>query len=82
MVDIENLLPHFVANKVITMTEVGEIQARLRTSDKVRQLLLCISGPLQAGNVKSFYAMLSIMEEHGTVATRELASTMRLSLVG
>ena len=77
MVDIDNLLPHFVQENIIQVDDLEEIKAKPRTTDKVEKLLQYISGPLQAGNVKSFYTMLSIMEEHGTQATRELASTMR-----
>jgi len=77
MVDIDNLLPHFVQENIIQVDDLEEIKAKPRTTDKVEKLLQYISGPLQAGNVKSFHTMLSIMEEHGTQATRELASTMR-----
>ena len=77
MVDIDNLLPHFVQENIIQVDDLEEIKAKPRTTDKVEKLLQYISGPLQAGNVKSYHTLLSIMEEHGTQATRELASTMR-----
>ena len=81
MVDIDNLLPHFVQENIIQVDDLEEIKAKPRTTDKVEKLLQYISGPLKAGNVKSFHTMLSIMEEHGTQATRELASTMRSHVI-
>jgi len=77
MVDIDNLLPHFVQKNIIQVDDLEEIKAKPRTTDKVEKLLQYIYGPLQAGNVNSFCTMLSIMEEHGTQATRELACTIR-----
>ena len=76
VVDIDNLLPHFVQENIIQVDDLDEIKAKPRTTDKVVKLLQYISGPLQAGCVKTFHIMLTIMEEHGTQATRELASTM------
>ena len=77
MVDIDNLLPHFVQENIIQVDDLEEIKAKPRTTDKVEKLLQFISGPLRAGNVKNFYTMLSIMEEHGTQATRDLASAIK-----
>ena len=77
MVDIDNLLPHFVQANIIQPNDLERIKAKPTTKDKAEKLLEYISGPLQTDNVKSFHTMLSIMEEHGTQATRELASTMR-----
>ena len=41
------------------------------------KLLHYIDGPLQAGSEECFYTLLRIMEQHGTVSTAKLASTMR-----
>lgn len=77
MVDVVNLLPYFIQEEIIPLDDQEEIKAKPRTKDKVEKLLQYISGPLQAGDVHSFHIMLSIMEEHGTQATRKLASTMK-----
>ena len=81
MVDIDNLLLHFVSRGIIHVDDLEKISAKPRTADRVEKLLLHISGSLKAGNMESFYIMLSIMKDHGAQATRELASTMMRSLV-
>jgi len=82
LVDIDNLLPHFVQQNIIKVDDLEEIKAKPKTKDKVQELLKYIDGPLQGGNAKVFHTMLSIMEEQGTQATRELAGDMRGGLVG
>ena len=77
MVDINNLLPCFVQEKLIKVGDLEEINAKERTKDKVIKLLHFIDGPLQAGSIECFYTLLRIMEHHGTVSTAELASKMR-----
>ena len=77
MVDVCNLLPYFVQEKLIKVGDLEEINAKERTKDKVMKLLCFIDGPLQAGSVECFYTLLRIMERHGTVSTAELASKMR-----
>lgn len=76
VVDIDNLLPHFVQENIIQADDLEEIKAKSRTTYKVEKLLQFISGPLQAGNVNTFYTMLNIMGKYGTQATRELANDM------
>ena len=77
MVDVCNLLPYFVQEKLIKVGDLEEINAKERTKDKVIKLLHYIDGPLQAGSVECFYTLLRIMERHGTVSTAELANAMR-----
>ena len=77
MVDVCNLLPYFVQEKLIKVGDLEEINAKERTKYKVMRLLHFIDGPLQAGSIECFYTLLRIMERHGTVSTAELASTMR-----
>ena len=77
MVDVVNLLPYFVQEKLIKVGDLEEIRARERTKDKVMKLLHYIDGPLQAGSVECFYTLLRIMEQRGTASTAKLASTMR-----
>ena len=77
MLDIDYLLPHFLTQQIISVDDFTEITVKPRKTDKVDKLLQYIYGSLQAGSVNSFYTMLSIMERHGTQATRKLASRMR-----
>lgn len=79
MTDIDDLLKHFVTEKIITISEEDEIKSFSVKSEKVRKLLLNISGPLKAGNTNGFYVMLKIMKEFGTKATQDLADCMASS---
>jgi len=74
--DIDSLLPHSVQQNIIPVDDLEDTSSLTRLG-KVKKLLSHISGPLKANNAAGFYALLSIMEEHGTLATRELASKMR-----
>ena len=82
LTDIDNLLPHFVEEKVITINDVDEINAIVPSTKKhkVQKLMTHISGPLTAGNTEVFYTMLRIMEDHGHQATQQLANQIRRSL--
>lgn len=42
--DIDNLLPHFVAARIINSDDMDEIKAVPRTSDRVAKVLKFISG--------------------------------------
>ena len=74
--DIDDLLKYFVAEKIITLNEEEKIKSSATKSDKVRKLLLNISGPLKAGNTNGFYTMLKIMKDRGTKATQNLATLL------
>ena len=72
--DVNNLLPYFVQENIISTSDVEEINAIAATSKKVEKLLEKISGPLRAGDAKGFHIMLTIMREHGTQSTKDLAA--------
>jgi len=76
MTDIDNLLKYFVTERIITMDEEEKIKQCVTRSDKVRMLLLNISGPLKAGNESGYYVMLKVMKKYGTDATQKLAVHM------
>ena len=82
LVDIDNLLPYFVQENIIQVDDLEAIKAKTRTTDKVEKLLQFISGPLRAGNVRSFYSLLNIMEEHGIQTTKELATAVKGGFMG
>jgi len=81
LTDIDKLLPHFVVENIISMGDLQEINATVRSTSKVQKLLAHISGPLRAGNTDVFYTMLRIMEEYGHHATQQLADQIRNSLL-
>jgi len=76
--DINILLPFFVQEEIITTSGLAEIDAGVTTCEKVKKLLLHISGPLEGGNgnTTGFYKMLTIMAEHGNHGTKDLAKKM------
>ena len=82
LTDIDNLLPHFVQEKVITTNDLEEVNVTTPSTKKlkVQKLMTHISGPLRAGNTEVFYIMLRIMEEYGHHATQQLADQIRKSL--
>ena len=79
MMDIDDLLPHFVVERVINFNQKEEISRLSDPQDKVQRLLLIISGHLEAGNTTGFYSMIRIMRNHGE-ATRSLADHMITSV--
>lgn len=81
MTDIDDLLKYFVTEEIITINEEEKIKNHITKSDKVRMLLLRISGPLQAGNKTGFYVMLKIMKKYGTRATQDLAEFLESSTI-
>ena len=76
MTDIDDLLTYFVSENIITLNEEEVIKSSTTKSEKVRKLLLNISGPLKAGDANGFYVMLKIMKDRGTKATQNLATLL------
>ena len=76
LTDINGLLPFFVQERIISFHALEEISAIITTQGKVGKLLLHISGPLTAGDATGFHKMLTIMKEHGSQATKDLAVKM------
>ena len=81
LTDVDNLLPHFVQDRVIAVNDLEEINTEKIKKYKVEKLMTHISGPLRAGNTGVFYTMLKIMEEYGHRATQQLADQIRKSLL-
>ena len=76
LTDINNLLPFFVQEKIINVSDVEEINVIVATPKKVEKLLSYISGPLTVGDTKGFCMMLTIMKKHGNQSTKDLAVKM------
>ena len=51
-----------------------------KTTEKIKGLLLHISGPLEGGDNKGFYAWLEIMKSRGKQAINDLAANMEKQL--
>ena len=80
LTDIDNLLPHFVEEKIVSFNDHSEINIVVISTKKVQRLMAYTSNPVRAGNTEVFYIMLRIMEEHGHHATQQLADQIRRSL--
>ena len=76
LTDVDNLLPYFVQENIITANDMQQFNAITSKPQKVQRLLSHISGPLQAGDTKGFYTMLTIMKEHGVQGTKDLAENI------
>jgi len=73
--DIDNLMKYFVVERIIAANEAEEItSSTLIKSEKVKKLLINVSGPLRAGDKNGFYVMLKIMKTCGIKATQNLAN--------
>ena len=82
LTDINHLLPYFVQESVISVSDEEEIDACKTIRAKVKKLLSHISGPLKAENENTtgFYKMLTIMADHGNHGTKDLAEKMSSKL--
>ena len=81
LTDIDSLLGFFVERKVIGFPEERAILNHNKTpSEKVKELISHIEGPLQSGNTKGFYELLDIMKSKGVQSTKDLADDMEKSL--
>lgn len=78
--DINDLLKYFVQERIITIDEDENIRDITAKAEKVKQLLLHISGPLITGDNYGFYTMLSIFKNYGVKASQNLAKRIELEL--
>ena len=76
LTDINGLLPFFIQESIISFHDLEEVSAITTTQGKVGKLLAHIYGPLTAGDTTGFHKMLTIMKEHGSQATKDLAVKM------
>ena len=73
LTDINELLPFFVQEDIISFHTQEEISTIVTTQEKVQKLLSHISGPLTAGDATGFQKMLTVMKDHGIQDTKDLA---------
>ena len=81
LTDIKSLLPHCVKKRIISFDENQDISAVTASSDKVTKLLEHVSGPLESGNSRGFYDLLTIMKSEGKPPTKDLANKMEKDLL-
>ena len=77
LIDINNLLPYFVQEGIISIDDLEKIHEANTMREKVQKLLLHITGPLEAGYATGFHKMLTIMVDHGNQSTKDLAVKMK-----
>ena len=75
-----DLYSHFVPEDIITLTDFQEISSCTTPKQKAELLLTKMSATIDAGHTTSFYNMLNIMVNFGTIATKELSLQIRRSL--
>jgi len=80
--DIEDLVYRFVQERIISGNEADEIiDNQNDNTEKVKNLLRHISGPLEVSDNQGFYIMLEIMKNHGALATSNLAEEIKSRLI-
>ena len=72
----DDLLPHLVAEKIITYDDLDEIKSK-NPAEKGPTMLRHISGPLEAGHTHGFYVLLDVMINHGKLDTQEFARKIK-----
>ena len=72
---ITNLSTHFVSKQVIT-TEDEELIHQTPT-DKAKSFLWKIESPLKVGFHDPFYILLEVMQHHGGIAVKSMATKLR-----
>lgn len=73
---IEDLYPFFVSYRIVSLN-LEETLIMLPYTERGRRLLYCITGPLEAGSVREFYDMLTIMENSDRLYCKQLAQQIR-----
>ena len=66
-----------VSADVISFQDEVEICTAKTSFAKSTILLQQLVGPLESGNTYGFYQLLQVMEEHGNIATKDLAAKMK-----
>jgi len=81
--DLDSLLVHFEARKIINIYQHIEIkQSTSTTEDKMQMLLENISIPLENGYAEQFNLLLDILELYGIDDTRKIACAMKVEIKG
>ena len=73
----QNLSQYLVSADVITFQDEEEICAAKTSFAKAFILLQRLAGPLEHGDTYGFDQLLHVMETHGNIATKDLASRMK-----
>jgi len=72
----KDLLPHFVASSIISISDHEEISAKDNPMDKAMLMLRSVSSGVECGHFKSFHKMLRVMHIHGNNDVKDLSTTI------
>ena len=72
---ITNLSTHFVSKQVITIEDEELIHKT--PTDKAKIFLWKLESPLKVGFNDAFYIMLEVMEHHGNITVKSMATELR-----
>ena len=73
--NITTLSTHFVSKQVITVEDEELIHQS--TIDKAKVFLWKLESPLKIGFNDAFYIMLDVMQQHGDIAVKSIATKLR-----
>ena len=72
---ISSLSAHFVSKQVITIED--EEMIHQTPTDKAKLFLWKLESPLKSGITGAFYVMLDVMDQHGNMAVKSVATKLR-----
>ena len=74
---VTDLCPRLVSKKVITTSEVEEIDSLSTNVQRAKYVLQRISASLEVGQTKTFYLFLTAIEELGLVQSSQVVSDIK-----
>ena len=83
VLNVNTLIPHFIAMRVITFDDASDIKSCSQDLEKkkIMKLLEYIARHLKAGHTNSFYQLLDVMKTRCTISAEMLANEMESSVV-
>ncbi|XP_065903314.1 uncharacterized protein [Dysidea avara] len=83
VLNVNALIPHFIAMRVITFDDASDIKSCSQDLEKkkIMKLLEYIARHLKAGHTNSFYQLLDVMKTRCTISAEMLANEMESSVV-
>ena len=72
----KDLLPQFVACRIISISDQEEIRAKENPMDKAVLMLKNVSSGVECGHLKSFRKMLHVMRIYGNNDVKDLATAI------
>ena len=81
LTDYDHLSPYCVSEGIISTDDDERIDKAVTKKDKARIVLMIVSRHLEANCNHSFLSLLSIMETHGNLCTRQLAELIKSEIL-